>query len=87
MTLKPVLLAFLVASAYAQYGVAGMYENLPLETTTLDGSGDGSGADNGFVSGADAVAIDTDCSTKEDGLYAIGGCSPQFLTCSGGMLN
>ncbi|KAF1771074.1 hypothetical protein GCK72_002899 [Caenorhabditis remanei] len=80
-----VLVALLVASACAQYGVAGMYENLPLESTTPEASGDGSGNDNGYASGADAVAIDTDCSTKEDGLYAIGGCSPQFLTCSGGI--
>ncbi|EGT60251.1 hypothetical protein CAEBREN_09896 [Caenorhabditis brenneri] len=90
MLLKQALLvAFLAASAYAQYSVAGMYENLPLESTTPEASGDGSGYDNGddrgFASGADAVAIDTDCSTKEDGLYAIGGCSPQFLTCSGGI--
>uniref|UniRef100_A0A1I7TWZ3 Chitin-binding type-2 domain-containing protein n=1 Tax=Caenorhabditis tropicalis TaxID=1561998 RepID=A0A1I7TWZ3_9PELO len=83
------LVAIGFVAVNAQYGVAGMYENLPLESTTLEASGEGSGydssTDDGFASGADAVAIDTDCSTKEDGLYAIGGCSPQFLTCSGGI--
>ncbi|CAI2332253.1 unnamed protein product [Caenorhabditis sp. 36 PRJEB53466] len=80
--------ALLVIAASAEYGVPGVYDNLPLESATLEFSGYGSGSEqigNDSGSGADSVAIDTDCSTKEDGLYAIGGCSPQFLTCSGGI--
>uniref|UniRef100_A0A8R1IEX2 Chitin-binding type-2 domain-containing protein n=1 Tax=Caenorhabditis japonica TaxID=281687 RepID=A0A8R1IEX2_CAEJA len=72
--------------------IVGEYENYSQESTTTvessaygSGSGDDVVVDDGFSSGADSVAIDTDCFNKEDGLYTIGGCSPQFLTCSGGI--